>query len=441
MSTKKNLLRSGLAIALVGLVASTQAAPLPNGTVLTIEPGNATVTSIGCSAGSCFVLETAAGYPITVNIVPGTDGGLIVGKSQTPGGQEGAGGGALSTSGQLSAAFFFFGNYGSFATSIFSGATAGSVTTDALANLFDDSTCTDVASCTGKTTLGTWNGAWNSTAIPFGSALGCLSTTNDFWCIGVANWTVIPSPATATSNSTYALHHDWVVPDGDPSGWGNVHFALYLRGRVILPPNAPPVANAGADQTVVSGNAFSLTGSCTDGSAVAPNISSCAWTLPAGATCTESVSGIGTSSAINTLSCSGIAVTTATSFNFTLTATDTGNLTSSDSAVVTVRPSTCTDITPPMSTFTTNGGGQSSTVNATLTETFTGHIVSYTNTSITICNGTPLIYEATSTAGNAICTVSGSPTASTGAVRAGDKLICTNKPTGQDTDRFRILGQ
>ena len=95
----------------------------------------------------------------------------------------------------------------------------------------------------------------------------------------------------------------------------------------------------------------------------------------------------------------------------------------------------------PISQLTLDGGGQSNTVNATLKETFTGNIVSYTNNSVTVCNGTLLNYEATSTVGNAVCTVSSSPTASIGTVAPGDKLICTNKPTGQDTDRFRILGQ
>lgn len=43
--------------------------------------------------------------------------------------------------------------------------------------------------------------------------------------------------------------------------------------------------------------------------------------------------------------------------------------------------------------------------------------------------------------GNAICTTNSSPGASLGTVAPGDKLIRTNKPAGQDTDRFRIVGQ
>ena len=122
MSTKKNLLHSIALSTLLGLgVAGTHAAPLPNGTVLTIEPGNSGGI-MPCTTGSCFSFDLPTAFPIVINIGPGTDGGLIVGKNQTPGGQEGAGGGALSTSGQLSAAWYFFANYGSFATSIFSGA-------------------------------------------------------------------------------------------------------------------------------------------------------------------------------------------------------------------------------------------------------------------------------------------------------------------------------
>mgnify|MGYP001568668017 FL=1 len=130
------------------------------------------------------------------------------------------------------------------------------------------------------------------------------------------------------------------------------------------------------------------------------------------------------------------------SLNFTLTATDTAGLTGTDSAVVTVSPSIplpCKDVTP-VSTFTAIGGGQSSTVNATLSITFTGQIVSHTNNSVKMCNGTVGTYESTSTAGVAICNLDGTASASTGSFAAGSKLICTNKPTGSDTDRWRILG-
>ena len=97
--------------------------------------------------------------------------------------------------------------------------------------------------------------------------------------------------------------------------------------------------------------------------------------------------------------------------------------------------------THPVTQIVLDGSGQGATVNATLKETFTGNITGYTSTSVTICNGTLLNYEATSTMGDAICTTNSSPGASLGTLAPGDKLICTNKPTGQDTDRFRILGQ
>jgi hypothetical protein len=95
----------------------------------------------------------------------------------------------------------------------------------------------------------------------------------------------------------------------------------------------------------------------------------------------------------------------------------------------------------PVTSVTTNGGGQSPTVNATLSITFTGNITGSTNNSVKLCPGTTATYEAVSTlgAGTESCTVSGSASAATGTVAPGQKLICTNKPTGSDTDRFRIL--
>ena len=110
-------------------------------------------------------------------------------------------------------------------------------------------------------------------------------------------------------------------------------------------------------------------------------------------------------------------------------------------ASVTVDPSmTPCFVQYPIRAITLDGGGQSPAVNATLRTRFTGNIIGFSSNSVTICNGTFLSYEAMSTVGTAVCTISGSPTASAEHVTPGDKLICTNKPTGQDTDRFRIVG-
>ena len=58
--------------------------------------------------------------------------------------------------------------------------------------------------------------------------------------------------------------------------------------------------------------------------------------------------------------------------------------------------------------------------------------------TVKICPGTVLQYETTSTVGTARCTVKSAATASTGTLALGDKMICSNKPDGSDTDRFTI---
>lgn len=93
----------------------------------------------------------------------------------------------------------------------------------------------------------------------------------------------------------------------------------------------------------------------------------------------------------------------------------------------------------PLRSITSDGGGQSAGVNASLSTTFTGHIISAGNTDVKVCPGTRLDYQTASTVGQPSCSVNGAPAPTSGGVQAGDKLLCTNKPEGADTDRFRIV--
>jgi hypothetical protein len=235
--------------------------PAPNassitvGTVLTMDPGvgfpNIGVVPPGPGTWfrmSVFPPPTA---PFWTPFGGGTDDGIIVGKNQTSGGQDAIGGGALTTSGELSTAWFFFGNYGTFATTTFSGAVGGVVTTDASANLFDSASCTG-GGCVGKTTLGTWNVGWNGVAVPMGSALGCNSTNctpSQLAGENVFVWEVNGVGCDAGSNC-YLLRYSQVVPNGDPSGFGNVPYGHHIEGEIILPaaatatPTPPPAATA-----------------------------------------------------------------------------------------------------------------------------------------------------------------------------------------------------
>jgi hypothetical protein len=136
------------------------AAPLPAGTKLLIQQGVGSDVNTPCYEGSCFGMEVNPGIVTWIDLGPGTDGGIVVGKSQSSGGQEFDKDSALP--GELSSAWSFFGVNGTFFT-----APDG----DTL-NIFDDASCTG-ADCIGKTELKVFNIAWNGTIIPLGSKNGC----------------------------------------------------------------------------------------------------------------------------------------------------------------------------------------------------------------------------------------------------------------------------
>ena len=71
---------SGVLVA--GISSAAQAAPLPDGTLLTIEPGTQSSIYGPCTSGSCFEFDYTLQlliYPYS--IAPGTDGGIIIGKN------------------------------------------------------------------------------------------------------------------------------------------------------------------------------------------------------------------------------------------------------------------------------------------------------------------------------------------------------------------------
>jgi hypothetical protein len=92
----------------------------------------------------------------------------------------------------------------------------------------------------------------------------------------------------------------------------------------------------------------------------------------------------------------------------------------------------------------TDGEGQSESVNGSLRLTFEGPVattrglVDRGRNRVQICPNSLVTFEAESDTGAASCEVNGVPTGNMGAVSSGDTLVCTNKPYGQDTDRFVI---
>ncbi|MEK7817412.1 MAG: hypothetical protein AAB281_04075, partial [Actinomycetota bacterium] len=159
-------------------------------------------------------------------LVSGTDGGLVVGKAQTSGGQEVNG---LSTGdGQITAVWNYGSNWGTFFTS----------PSDA-GNVFSDTSCTG-AGCGSNTTprvtdLAVWNTAWGGKTIPMGSASGCdktvlpACTADQVAGIFVKSWTIDPA-GSAVRN--YELKYAQVVPQE----FKNFPYELILRGTVQAVP-------------------------------------------------------------------------------------------------------------------------------------------------------------------------------------------------------------
>lgn len=220
-----------------GLSLQANAAPLPDNTLLTLEPGVLTGSNDinGCASGSCAGYQQSPGIYIWYSINPGTDGGIILGKDQSCGGQNTNSSSTMPGEITTAAPMFFTGGIpATFCTTPMTSSGSGVVTSDASANIFDDTSCSG-AGCLSKTHLGTWHTAWNANAIPLGSAGGCLGlncTADQLAGIDVTDWSVIDN---MDGSFSYGLEYSWPVPDGDPSGFGNVEVELRLAGNILLP--------------------------------------------------------------------------------------------------------------------------------------------------------------------------------------------------------------
>lgn len=222
------------AAALLGLGASVaQAAPLPAGTVLKLDAGTNCVE--GAFKGSCFIMDLS-GFPVPTAISPGTDGGIVIGKDQTSGGQETVFGG-LTTPGQITAAWDFFSQFGTFVTSPIQGALGGSATGTASSNFFSDTSCSGTG-CVGQTQLGTWTMAWSGVVVDLGSAAGCRSvkcTPNQLAGVMVTNWTIIAGGAPGIDGDLFSLDYSITTPDSWVDFPGS-SFKMHLEGTIQAVP-------------------------------------------------------------------------------------------------------------------------------------------------------------------------------------------------------------
>lgn len=213
----------------IGLgIGMAQAAPLSNGVVLGIDAGSGSGVQVPCPVGSCFGMEVAPGLVVWTDFAPGTDGGFILGKDQLSGGQEIGPSASNSTPGELTNAWLFFGNYGTFFTSPGGGAE----------NFFDSASCAK-ATCVGVTELRVFNIAWNGSVIPLGSALGCTlpyCSPDQMAGIFVNDYTI------DLLSSRWSIHYNQVVPFG---GFLGVKFQTIIRGAVgNISGEYPPTARS-----------------------------------------------------------------------------------------------------------------------------------------------------------------------------------------------------
>lgn len=406
-------------------VGSGGPAPLPEGSTLSIDQGVGSTSNTPCPTGSCFGMEVAPDFVVWTDIGPGTDGGIVVGKEQASGGQENYP--APDTAGELSAAWLFFNNWGSF------GSLPGGVQ-----NVFSDQSCTREG-CMGVTELKAFYAHWNGSTAPLGSADGCNSgncTVDHLANIYTTSYNI---NLDANGLGDYELNWSNVVPDGDDSGFGGVVFSLILRGNVVkgvITSNLAPNAGDVLVNDVYSGDIAGWTPVVSD--ANGDTLSCTMVTAPTSGQATVSSD------------CMTGEYVAADGFVGTDTFTYQANDGALDSAPATVtvnvieRPIVSACDNYPIRQVVTPGGGQSNAENAEITMIFTGKIITETGltsgakNSVKICPGTTVGYEAIATIGTPICILNNTASTSTGTAAIGDKLVCTNKPDGRDTDRFNI---
>lgn len=406
----KKLFCTIAAITFFGLGFTTSmATPLQPGTLLKITPGVGSSPNFPCATGTCFGMEVVTGFVVWTDFDPGTDGGIIVGKSQASGGQELGPSTEIVTPGELSAAWFFFGNFGTFFT----------LPDGDVKNVFDDTSC-QKAACIGKVEIKVLNVAWNGGIYPMGSEAGCLHpncSQDQMNGVFVVDYQINP-----VTEGAWSIDYSQVVPMGDFYG---VKFRAILRGTLgTLVLDRPPTAG--------DVNISTISGMLVTWKPVVSSPLGRPLTCRIGDPALQGVTSV-------TADCSSGAYVPNAGFvgvdSFTYLAND-GVLDSNPglvTAAVAAAPPTTSCVTRyPESKFSHTGKAKS------LTVTFSGNIVSHTNKEVKICPGTLLNYAASSTKGRVVCKIRGSNTQSSGMLKVSDDLMCTDKPAGKDVVRFFV---
>jgi hypothetical protein len=441
-------LRAITTVASIAAAAATAiAAPLPNGTLLSINATTDPAGVVPCTNGSCFGMFLVPGLYYWTPIHPGTDGGIIIGKAQKSGGQEID---ALSqANGEITAAWNYGANWGTFFTA-----------PDASRNIFDDASCTG-AGCGSNTTprvtdLAVWNTAWNQMVIPAGRILPgcetggyipeyCYSSQNPSG-IYVKTWTIDP-PGSNPRN--YRLTYNTTLSSGFP----NFPFELILSGTVsggegcsfgsvaVTPSSLTGISGVPIPFMISAIDPYGTT-TCRVGTPPANGVVK----LNACTSGTYTADGgfVGTDS-FTLIANDGLCDNTPKLVNVAITVPST-----SPSPTATPTPPPVTPTATPTPTIIVDGCPMIYPVSQTtlmgkqghLSMTVTGNIVSVNANSkeIKICPYTTVMYEAsTNTPGaNVVCRVKSNSTKGKGLVRVNDHIKCNDKPSGNDKIHVKI---
>jgi hypothetical protein len=408
---------------LFGFPFSSTAAPLASGTMLQIDKGAGSAFSIQCASGSCIGFQLVPGLFLWIDVGPGTDGGLIVGKAQVCGGQDSGSSETNTSPGEMTSAFSFGGHYATLCTS-----PGGDQ------NIFDDTGCAG-AGCSGKTDVKHLYFAWNGQLVELGSSAGCTTsscTPAQQSGIFINNYAIDPA------TGGWILDYSQVIPSGS---FTNFPSQILLRGNVA--PNVRPVTK---DVTLqyISGldgrwpvYASDLNGdplTCRIGTppavgtaTVEANCAIGSYSSPLGFVGIDSFTYIANDGQLDSLpgTVTLYAIEPDPTPSVTLNPSITPSFTPSPT------PLSCTEMYPVRQITQTGREG-------TLSVTLTGNIMSYTNKVVSICLSTPLSYQATSNQGPAVCKRKNNTTSGSGTLRINDHLKCTDKPSGKDKVQFKV---
>lgn len=203
--------------------------PLPTGTKLVFDNGNVGNFSNSTAAGATwFSMAVSITNILFTGLQKGFDGGIVIGTAQGLGGaysHPGApyGGTFTSDTGAIDTGWSFFGNTGlDFTTSAI---TATPDSNDPTIQTLDFSG---------------WRVTWNSIPeINMGGGTqvvtGKKGTTTFNNGSGLATLTCNPA---CTNGSSFTMEYSATVPQGDPSGFGGVPYAIHMTGTLAFPASA-----------------------------------------------------------------------------------------------------------------------------------------------------------------------------------------------------------